>query len=174
MDGLPTETRQVAAPDLSIPEQESTWAKFPMVFPAGQDVVVHVNYTIYPGGRRPFGDFEYILQTGAGWKDTIGEAAITINLPDTVTSETVSLEGTDILGYPLAPQPEGYKVENNTITWHFTDLEPGVEDNIFIDVLEPGRYRRLVQARGQAQNAPDSTEAQLQLARAARRDPGHQ
>jgi len=168
VDGLPTETQQVAAPDLSIPEQESTWAKFPMVFPAGQDVVVHVNYTIYPGGRRPFGDFEYILQTGAGWKDTIGEATITINLPDTVTSETVSLEGTDILGYPLAPQPEGYKVENNTITWHFTDLEPGAEDNIFIDVLEPGRYRRLVQARGQTQSAPDSTEAQLQLARAAR------
>ena len=166
IDGLPVNTEQVKAPDLSDPQQESSWARFPMTFPAGQDVVVHVNYTIYPSGRRPFGGFEYILQTGAGWKDTIGQATISVYLPDTVTPENVSLAGKSVEGLPIAPQPAGYTTENNVIRWQFTDLEPTAEDNIFVDVLEPGRYRSLLQARAGALNTPDSADAQLALANA--------
>ncbi len=166
VDGLPTDTEQVKAPDVSDPQVESDWARFPITFPAGQDVIVHVNYTIYPSGRRPFGGFEYILQTGAGWKDTIGQAVVTVYLPDTVTPENVSQSGTSVEGLPLAPQPAGYTIQNNTIRWQFTDLEPTAEDNIFVDVLEPGRYRSLVQARANAQNTPDSVDVQLELAAA--------
>jgi len=166
VDGKQIKTAQVNAPSVGIPEFESPWAKFAMVFPPSQDVIIQVNYTVYPGGRRPFGDFEYILQTGAGWKDSIGEATIVVHLPYNVTTETVSLSGNDVYGYPLAPQPEGFMVEKDTLTWHFTGLEPAAKDNIFINMLEPGRYSKLVQARAQVLKTPNSANAQLQLARA--------
>ncbi|GAP13028.1 hypothetical protein LARV_00769 [Longilinea arvoryzae] len=166
VDGQPTATEQVQAPDVSDPAQQSAWARFGMTFPAGKDVTVRVNYTLYPSGRRPFGGFEYILQTGAGWKDSIGKAVINVYLPDTVTAESVSLSGKSIEGLPIAPQPTGYSIENNVIHWELTDLEPGAKDNIYVDVLEPERYRALVRARAQAANSPDSADAQLELANA--------
>jgi hypothetical protein len=131
-------------------------------------VIVRVSYTFYPTGRGPFGGFEYILQTGAVWKGTIGQAIITITLPYTITPENVSLSGRSIEGLPLQPQPEGYVIEDNVIRWQFTDLEPTAEDNIFLDVLEPERWRELLEARDQAQNAPNSPDAQIALARATR------
>lgn len=167
VDGAPLATEQVSAPDLIEPSQTSQWAHFPINFPAGEDVIVRVSYTVYPTGRRPFGGFEYILQTGAGWKDTIGEATITITLPFTITPENLSQSGNSIEGDPLAPNPPGYVIENNLIRWQLTDLEPDAEDNIFIDVLEPQRYRELLQARAQAENSPDSDAAQLALAQAS-------
>ncbi len=167
IDGEPTAFEHVQAPDVGNPEQQSTWARFAMRFPAGQDVTVRVNYTLYPSGRRPFGGFEYILQTGAGWKDTIGKAVINVYLPDTVTPENVSLSGKSIEGLPIAPQPEGYSIENNVIRWKLTDLEPSETDNIFVDVLEPERYRELVRARAGAESAPNSADAQVALARAS-------
>ncbi len=173
VDGQPIQTQQVMGPALNLPEGESPWATFPVEFPPGEDVAIRVRYTLYPGGRRPFGDIEYILQTGAGWRDSIGEATITVHLPDDATPESVSLSGTDIFGDPLGPQPAGYTVEGDTITWHFTDLEPTTEDNIFLNVLEPQRYQRLLQARLKVDQAdPDNpvqaAAAYLELARAAR------
>lgn len=166
VDGLPTATEQVAGPDLVDPTFESAYARFPVTFPAGQDVIIRVNYTLYPTGRRPFGSFEYILQTGAGWRDTIGEAVINIYYPDTFTRENLSMSDTSIEGYPLSPQPEGYTIENNVIHWKLTNLEPTGEDNIFVEVLEPARYRELVRARAVVQTNPNSVEAQLAYARA--------
>jgi hypothetical protein len=168
IDGEPTRYEQVKAPDVGDPAQESLWARFPMSFPAGQDVTVRLSYILYPTGRHPFGGFEYILQTGAGWKGTIGQAAVNVYLPDTVTPENVSLSGRSVEGLPLQPQPDGYVIENNVIRWQFTDLEPTAEDNIYVDVLEPLRWRALLKARGQAQNAPNSPDALIALARATR------
>ena len=45
VDGEPTATEQVQAPDVGDPTQQSTWARFAMTFPARQDVTVRVNYT---------------------------------------------------------------------------------------------------------------------------------
>jgi tetratricopeptide (TPR) repeat protein len=182
VDGKPVATQQVSGPILNLLDREmppelsqegSPWATFPVTFPPGQDVLIRVRYTLYPGGRRPFGDIEYILQTGSGWRDTIGEATITAHLPDPVTPESVSLGSKDIFGDPLAPQPPGYTVEGDTITWHFTNLEPTAQDNIYLNVLEPQRYERLLQARRKVEQADPSTpvkaaDAYLELARSAR------
>lgn len=168
VDGSPGAVETVQAPDLGDPQQESSWARFPVTFPAGQDVNIRISYSVYPSGRRPFGDFEYILQTGAGWKDSIGSAVITIYLPFPVTKETVSLSGRSIEGLSIQPQPDGYTVDNNTVRWQLTDFEPSAEDNIYINVLEPGRYRSLQQARAQAVSNPDSADAQLELAKAVK------
>lgn len=166
VDGQPAAFETVKAPDVGDPQTESAWARFPTTFPPGEDVVVRVSYTVYPSGRRPFGSFEYILQTGTGWYDTIGQADISITLPDPVTPENVTLAGRSIEGFPIAPQPAGFVIAGNTISWHFTNLEPTAQDNIFVDVLEPGAYHTLLQARQQAASDPTSVDAQLDLAKA--------
>ncbi len=166
VDGQPAAFETVKAPDVGDPQTESAWARFPMTFPPGEDVVVRVSYTIYPSGRRPFGSFEYILQTGAGWYDTIGQADVRVTLPDPVTPENVSLAGRSVEGLPIAPQPAGFVIDGNTISWHFTNLEPTGQDNIFVDVLEPGAYHALLRARQQAASDPTSVDAQLDLAKA--------
>jgi hypothetical protein len=182
VDGQPVPAQQVNGPVLNqpdgespwgLPEDGSPWATFPVEFPPGEDVLIRVRYTLYPGGRCPFGDIEYILQTGAGWRDTIGEATITAHLPHEVTPESVSLSSQDIFGETLEPQPAGYVVEGDTITWHFTDLEPTAEDNIYLNVLEPQRYERLLEARRKVEQVGDAAPlkvaaAYLELARAAR------
>lgn len=166
VDDQPVAFDTVKAPDVFNPQMESTWARFKLTFPPGKDVIVRVSYTLYPSGRRPFGSFEYILQTGAGWYDTIGQADVKITLPDPVTPENVSLAGRSIEGLPIAPQPAGFVIDGNTISWHFTNLEPTAQDNIFVDVLEPGAYHTLLRARQQAASDPASVEAQLDLAKA--------
>lgn len=159
---------QIAAPDLSDPNQESQWARFPMTFPVKTEVQVKVSYTIYPTGRRPFGGIEYILQTGAGWYGPIGEASILVEYPFPITGENVSLTGTSIEGLPLEPNPPGYVIEENTIRWHLNNFEPTEKDNVFVEVLEPDRYELLLDARGIAESQPDSYKAQLDLANASR------
>jgi hypothetical protein len=64
-------------------------------------------------------------------------------------------------------------VEGNSITWRFTDLEPTVEDNIYLNVLEPQRYERLLKARSKVKQGRDGAPTKLaagylELARAAR------
>jgi len=167
VDGAPTPVQKVKAPDLGEPSMESLWASFPITFPAGKDVTVRVTYTLYPSGYGTFGSFEYILQTGADWNGTIGKALIKVNLPYPVTDENVSLSGTSIIGMVLAPQPPGYVIEDNVIRWEFSDLEPGAQDNIYVDVLEPGRYQALLDARSRAASQPDSADAQFTLAKAS-------
>lgn len=166
VDGQPVAFDKVKAPDLFNPQMESTWARFKLTFPTGTDVIVRVVYTVYPSGRRPFGSFEYILQTGAGWYGTIGQADVKITLPDTITPENVSLAGRSVEGLPIAPQPAGFVIVDNTINWHFTDLEPTAQDNIFVDVLEPKAYHDLLAARVQSAANPTSVNAQLALAKA--------
>jgi len=164
-DGQPVAFDTVKAPDLFNPQMESTWARFSLTFPAGKDVVVRVNYAIYPSGRRPFGSFEYILQTGAGWYGTIGQADVKITLPDKITPENVSLAGRSVEGLPIAPQPAGFVIVDNTINWHFTDLEPTAQDNIFV-VSWSQSLHDLLAAREQVAANPTSLDAQLALAQA--------
>ena len=81
---------RVQAPALGMTGRQSAWAKWPMKFKAGEEVTVRVTYTVYPGGRRPFADIEYILQTGAGWNGTIGKAVIQIVLPYAISQQNVT------------------------------------------------------------------------------------
>ena len=62
------------------------WAHFPVTFPPGQDVSIVVEYTVvgYRTGSS-ITEYFYVLQTGAGWKDTIGKAQIIVRLPYDIT-----------------------------------------------------------------------------------------
>ena len=166
VDAVPAPLGRVEAPETAqwggyvVP-----WATWPVRFPVGQDVIIEVSYTLYPTGYRPFGTFEYVLETGAGWRDTIGEATVTIRLPYPVTPENTALDSTSEY---CVPRPGGFQVQGNEVVWHFSNLEPTADDNVRLNVLEPERWQALVAARAAVAAAPDSAEAQLELARAAR------
>jgi hypothetical protein len=166
VDGVPAQLGRVEAPGITPwGDYLIHWATWPVRFPVGQDVIIQVSYTLYPTGYRPFGTFEYVLETGAGWQGTISEATVTIRLPYPVTPESVTLDPTVS---HHAPRPDGFQVQGNEVVWRFTDLEPTSDDNVRLNVLEPDRWHALVAAREAVAATPDSAEAQLQLARAAR------
>lgn len=166
VDGVPAQLGRVEAPGITPwGDYLIHWATWPVRFPVGQDVIIQVSYTLHPTGYRPFGTFEYVLETGAGWQGTIGEATVTIRLPYPVTPENTALDSTSEY---CVPRPDGFQVQGNEVVWRFTDLKPTSDDNVRLNVLEPDRWHALVAAREAVAAAPDSAEAQLQLARAAR------
>lgn len=146
------------------------WANFPVSFPAGEEVTVRVSYTQqgYPGyshgAEVNYIRFTYYLFTGAGWKDTIGSADITVKLPSSAEPATV-----------YEAWPERPALEGNEIRWHFEDFEPdgnlyqpAAEDPgaVIAGVMNPAiwsqidRYREAVAAR------PEDGEAWGQLGKA--------
>ena len=160
---------RVQAPALGLPDQQSAWAKWPMSFKPGEKITVRVTYTIYPGGRRPFADIEYILQTGAGWKGKIGRAVIQILLPYEINPQNVTYgdpiyKGGDFFN---KIKPTGYKVEGNALTWSFSELEPTAKHNIYVNAMEPSRWSALVKAREKVAKNPKDPQAQLKLAQEA-------
>jgi hypothetical protein len=131
------------------------WATWPVTFPVGKDVLVRVTYTLFPVAEtRPVGDFTYILQTGAGWNDTIGEGTVTFKLPYRVSFVNAAVESWQ----------NGYQVNGDQITWHFTDLKPTKLNNITICVVEPDRWNAWLDARQAVAQSPDSAAAWFQYA----------
>ena len=69
-------------------------------------------------GREKDYWFTYVLKTGAAWSGVIEEANITIDLHGIEPAWITEIA------------PDGYILENNSITWSFTSLEP--TENIYI------------------------------------------
>jgi hypothetical protein len=70
------EVRDLWSQDVDMP-----WRVFEVSFPPSRDVSIEVNYSVHGFGYYPYQAFRYVLQTGAGWKDTIGSADIIVKLP---------------------------------------------------------------------------------------------
>ena len=84
INGRQVSYRRANYPDVLYPTVDAApWAEFDITFPAGQDVAVEVAYNLKGSGypTLPYASYYYILETGAGWKDTIGSADITLRLP---------------------------------------------------------------------------------------------
>lgn len=166
VDGVPVE---VSYYDEVVEEMEAPrpWATWPMSFQPGQDVRIRVTYDIFPSGNHPYGTFYYILETGADWWGPISQGTITIRLPFEVNEINTALnpDSSDIFG-PDSPNPAGYTVSGNEVTWQFTDLEPTAEDNVRLTVMHPSVWEEIEAAQQAAAANPDSASTQLRLANA--------
>jgi hypothetical protein len=155
--------------DETVTEMEAPrpWATWPMNFPPGQDVHIHVTYDTYPSGNHPYGTFYYILETGADWWGPIGQGTVTIRLPFKVNEINTALnpDSRDIFSSD-SPKPAGYTVSGNEVTWQFTDLEPTAEDNIHLTVMYPPVWEEIDAAQQSAAANPDAVSTQLRLANA--------
>ena len=140
-----------------LPDIIPCWAHFPVIFPPGQDVNVVVQYTVE--GYRSDGDssiteYFYVLQTGAGWNDTIGKAQIIVRLPYNITPMNF-----------IRCYPEDCYQAGNEVRWGYEDFEP-TEGLISIDIMLPSIWRNILTETERTTANPSDGEAWGRLGKA--------
>jgi len=130
------------------------WAAFDATFPPEKNVAIDVSYTLKPTGYYPVAEFRYILETGAGWRGPIGSADIVLRLPYDATPQNV-LQGEN-------NSTIGGQYVGNEVRWHYENLEPTARDNWAGDIVTPGLWQSILDARAALRSPqPDATAWRL-------------
>ena len=154
VDGRPVATTKTFKDDV-IP-----WATFDAVFPPGQDVQLKVFYTADGACADGFIAFGYVLETGAGWKDTIGRADLIVRLPyDANVMNTAPFTG-------FSKTSPGATMSGHELRWHYENLEPTEADNLQVSLVWPGLWQQILNERQAVQNHPNDGEAWGRLGKA--------
>ena len=164
VDGKPVSFQRVKYPDTRYQSTDVPWAEFSVTFPTGQDVPIQVAYNLKGSGYMPFTAFYYILETGAGWKDTIGSADIILRLPYPASQQNVITN----LQIGWAETTPGGVIQGNEVRWHFDNFEPGPYgpvQNMEFALVAPEIWRNVLKARAAAEKNPADSEAWGQLAK---------
>lgn len=167
VDGKPVVTRRVSEPAYdSSPNggapADIPWSVFDVTFPPAQDVTVEVTYTVEGYGYYPQAIFDYILETGAGWKDSIGSVDIIVQLPYPASESNVLLDETDRSG---GSTPGGV-LNGNEVRWHRADLEPTPADNFEVILVMPSLWQSILKGQEAVKSSPKDGEAWGMLAKA--------
>jgi tetratricopeptide (TPR) repeat protein len=135
------------------------WATFPVTFPAAENVLIKVSYDVYgtAWGYDNFVHFSYILETGAGWKDTIGSATIILRLPYEASEQNV-------LNLHANPAMSG--ISGREVTWTFKNLEPTSEDNFEVYIVKPVIWKQIKAEKENLARNPQDGEAWGRLGKA--------
>ncbi len=122
---------QVATREMDV--NGSKWMVWNMSFDKMEITDVQVSYWVPISSYGNYGRmrshwFTYVLETGAAWGGVIDEANITINLrgiePDWITEIS----------------PDGYTLEDYSIRWNFTSIEPVENIHILFETLQEEKY----------------------------------
>lgn len=167
VDGRAVAARRVTTPNPSTWDQNAppiAWAAFEVVFPPGKDVVIQVDYTAEATGDESgsFIVFNYILETGAGWKDAIGQADILVRLPYPANEQNV-VDASTLYGDRPAPALAG-----NELHWQYTHLEPSRESNLLFTLVKPEIWTRVLAERDNTTRSPNDGEAWGRLGKACK------
>jgi hypothetical protein len=178
VNGYQVPVRRVNAQGLGKSETSVPWAEFSVTFPAGEEVPVEVSYLTEGAGEYPFISFKYILETGAGWQGTIGQADLTLRLPYEANNQNLIFA--EQIGWSQTT-PGGALAERE-VQWKFTDLEPGPADNLEVSLVMPSAWKKVLHERDNVARNPDDGEAWGRLGklykeiisyrRGLRQDPG--
>ena len=148
VNGGQTSFRRVGYPDVRYPTlaQRVPWAEFDVTFPADQDVAIQVTYTLDGSGYGFLAAYYYILETGAGWRGTIGSANVILRLPYAASTQNV------IMDFPIgwAETTPGGVLEGNEVRWHYDDFEPrpgGRVQNMEFALVTPAAWQTILKAR---------------------------
>jgi len=131
------------------------WAEFDVTFPPNQDVDIQVTYLLEGTGENPFISFNYVLHTGAGWKDSIGSADLTVHLPYEVNSQNVIFD--EHTGW--SSTTPGGVVQGQEIRWHFENLEPDQSSDFEISLVTPSAWQKVLNERSNVLTGPNDGEA---------------
>jgi hypothetical protein len=166
VDGQRVQYRRANYPDLQHWNDEDVpWAEFDVTFPAGENVSIQVAYDLGGSGYYPFSAFYYILETGAGWKDTIGSADVILRLPYEASPQNVILD----LEIGWATTTPGGVFQGNEVRWHFENFEPGQNQpvqNMEFALVAPSAWQTVLTARENVAKHPNDGEAWGVLAKA--------
>jgi len=131
-----------------------TWSYWECAFPPG-DTKVEVLYNIETNNsyRRSTQNVYYIFSTGSKWRDTIGNAQLTIHFPYEINPEQI-----------MAPtKPKVYIVDGNKIKWHFVDFEPDQEDDLHFEYLPLSLYKEVLELREKIKQNPRRAKPRIDL-----------
>jgi len=167
VDGDPLTYRRAMYPDIGREGSNETvpWAEFDVTFPAGEEVSLHVEYDLQGTGYYPCTTFYYILNTGAGWKGTIGSADIILRLPYEANAQNVILD----IGVGWADTTTGGMFQGNEVRWHYEDFEPGGDghvQNMEFVLVSPVSWQNVLAARAKVEKYPNDSETWGMLAKA--------
>ena len=166
INGRSISTKREMQPALANGYQEhpdAPWAVFNVTFPPGEDVTVEVSYVTRGFGYYPYEAFKYILETGAGWKDTIGSADIIVRLPYEVSRHNIWLPD-ETTGY--SQTSPGAVLSGKEVKWHFDNLEPTFESNIEITIVTPSLWQKVLNETDTVTKNPNDGEAWGRLGKA--------
>lgn len=152
-----TEVRDLWAEYVEIP-----WSVFDVTFPPGEDVSVEVTYSVHGFGYYPWQAFRYILETGAGWKGSIGSADIIVRLPYDAHPYNVWLNAQT----GFSTTTPAAQLSGNEVRWRFEDLEPTYQDNIEVSLVTPSLWEKILRERAIVERNPKDGEAWGRLAKA--------
>jgi hypothetical protein len=180
VNGRAAPVRRVTAKGPGDSEASLPWAEFTVTFPAGAETPVEVSYLTEGAGEYPFISFKYILETGAGWRDTIGEADLTLRLPYEASEQNVIFD--EQIGW--SQTTPGGSLAGREVQWKFHDLEPGAADNLEVSLVMPSVWKKALEERANVIRDPEDGEAWGRLGklykeiisyrRGLRQDPGGQ
>ena len=154
--------RRIDEPEFYYEDEQVPWAEFEVSFPAGQDVLIQVSYDLEGTGEYPFVAFYYLLQTGAGWQDSIGSGEIIVRLPYAADPQNVILD--EQIGW--SQTTTGAVFSGSEIHWRFTDLEPSDQDNFEVSLVMPQAWKQVLVEREKVATDPQDGEAWGRLGKA--------
>ena len=156
VNGAKVETERITTPnDSGITSNPIPWAAFNVSFPPGEDVKIEVIYTGGGATEYPNTSFRYILETGAGWKDTIGSVDFIVKLPyDANNINVIFEEGTGFIATPA-----GAVVSGRQLSWHFDNLEPTSQNNFNITLVLPQAWNKVLIEQDNLKANPNDGEA---------------
>jgi hypothetical protein len=163
VDGAKVATERVNTPnDTGITTNPIPWAAFNVSFPPGKDVKIEVIYTGGGATEYPYVSFRYILETGAGWNDTIGSVDFIVKLPYDVNSINVIFdEGTGFIATAA-----GAVVSGRQLSWHFDNLEPTTQNNFNVTLVLPQAWNKVLIEQDNLKANPNDGEAWGRLGKA--------
>lgn len=162
VNGNQVSYRRANYPDVIYQSEDLPWAEFDVTFPVNQDVTIEVTYTLQGSGYFPYTAFYYTLTTGAGWKDTIGSADVTLRLPYAATPQNVVLNTQ--IGW--AQSTPGGVIQGNEVRWHFENFEPGPYEAVGtmeFPLVAPSAWQAVLTAQKNAEKYPNDGEVWGQL-----------
>jgi tetratricopeptide (TPR) repeat protein len=123
---------------------------------------VEVTYTARGYGYYPEAIFKYVLETGAGWNDTIGSVDIVVQLPYEASESNLFVHESNVTGQSTP----GGVISGNEIRWHYEDLEPTWESNIEVILIAPALWESVLKETETVTGNPKDGEAWGRLAKA--------
>jgi hypothetical protein len=157
-NGQLLKTTRITTPNpLNADYKPVPWASFLIAFPPGEDVVIDVLYK-QDGQFADVGyvGFNYILETGAGWKDTIGSADIVVHLPYEASSDNFS--STYEFGQPI--------FSGNEVRWRLENFEPDSGYNFSFTTVKPKYWLPVLMETEKVTKNPNDGEAWGRLGKA--------
>jgi len=161
VDGANVPTRRITIPDPEDNNYPLPWAEFDVTFPPGQDVLIQVTYTLKGIREYPYVNLEYLLETGADWRGTIGSADLIVRLPYEANPYNVLLDS----GWGMLPTSPGATLAGREIRWHYEDLEPTRAHNLSVALLMPSAWDEVLTEQANLARDPDDGEAWGRLGR---------